>query len=88
VGCSQLLGLIVSDINNPFFPELIDDFEARARARGIDVVFSHSNYQVERLEHCLQRLIERNVDGIAICTSETNPYAFDYAARRNLPFVL
>jgi DNA-binding LacI/PurR family transcriptional regulator len=88
VGRSQLFGLIVSEINNPFFPELIDDFEARARVSGIDVIFSHTNYQPDRLEHCLQRLIERNVDGIAVCTSETNSYAFDYAARRGCAFVL
>jgi DNA-binding LacI/PurR family transcriptional regulator len=88
VGKSQLLGLIVSDINNPFFPELIDDFEARAREKGIDVVFTHTNYQSDRLEHCLKRLIERNVDGIAVCTSETNHAAFEFAARHRRPFVL
>jgi LacI family transcriptional regulator len=88
VGRSQLLGLIVSDINNPFFPELIDDFEARARESNIDVVFSHTNYQSDRLEHCMKRLIERNVDGIAVCTSETNKVAFEFAARRRMPFVL
>jgi LacI family transcriptional regulator len=88
VGRSKLLGLIVSDINNPFFPELIDAFEARARESGIDVVFTHTNYQSERLEHCMKRLIERNVDGIAVCTSETSHAAFEFAARRNRPFVL
>ena len=88
VGRSQLFGLIISDINNPFFPELIDHFEARARERGIDVIFSHTNYQSERLEHCLQRMLERNVDGVAICTSETNREAFEAAARRQMPFVL
>lgn len=88
VGKSQLLGLIVSEINNPFFPDLIDDFEARARERGIDVVFTHTNYQSDRLGQCLRRLIERNVDGIAICTSETNHAAFEFAARHRRPFVL
>ncbi len=88
VGKSQLLGLIVSEINNPFFPDLIDDFEARARERGIDVVFTHTNYQSDRLEQCLKRLIERNVDGIAVCTSETNHAAFEFAARHRCPFVL
>jgi LacI family transcriptional regulator len=87
-GKSQLLGLIVSEINNPFFPELIDDFEARARQQNIDVIFTHTNYQSERLEQCLRRLIERNVDGIAVITSETNPSAFAYAERHRRPFVL
>jgi DNA-binding LacI/PurR family transcriptional regulator len=88
VGRSQLLGLIVSEISNPFFPELIDAFEARAREHGIDVVFSHTNYQSERLGHCLRRLIERNVDGIAICTSETNREAFEFARLHKRRFVL
>jgi DNA-binding LacI/PurR family transcriptional regulator len=66
-----LFGLIVSDINNPFFPELIDDFGARAREEGIDVIFANTNYIPDRLAHCLQRLIERNVETIAVFTSET-----------------
>jgi LacI family transcriptional regulator len=88
VGRSRLLGLIVSDINNPFFPELIDAFESQARTCGIDVIFTHTNYDSLRLEHCLQRLVERNVDGIAVCTSETNRAAFEFAAKRKMPLVL
>jgi DNA-binding LacI/PurR family transcriptional regulator len=87
-GKSKLFGLIVSDINNPFFPELIDDFEGHARENGIDVIFTHTNYQSDRLDQCLRRLIERNVDGIAICTSETNEAALHFAARHHRPFVL
>jgi len=87
-GRSKLLGLIVSDINNPFFPELIDDFEARARERNIDVIFSHTNYQPNRLEQCVQRMIDRNVDGIAIFTSETNREVFDFTHRQKIPLVL
>ncbi len=87
-GRSQLFGLIVSDINNPFFPELIDNFESLARSRNIDVIFTHTNYNVHRLGDCITRLIERNVDGIAICTSETNHEALIGIARRNIPFVL
>jgi LacI family transcriptional regulator len=83
-----MLGLVVSDINNPFFPQLIDDFESRARERGIDVIFSHTNYQADRLEHCIQRMIERNVDGIAVFTSEANRNAFEFARRHKIPLVL
>lgn len=88
IGRSRMLGLVVSDINNPFFPELIDDFEARARERGIDVIFSHTNYQADRLEHCIQRMVERNVDGIAVFTSETNRDSFEFTRRHKLPLVL
>ncbi|MGD0176062.1 MAG: LacI family DNA-binding transcriptional regulator, partial [Candidatus Bathyarchaeia archaeon] len=43
-GRTRLFGLIVSDVNNPFFPELIDAFEGLAAAEGIEVIFTHTNY--------------------------------------------
>lgn len=88
IGRSQLYGLIVSDIKNPFFPDLIDQFEALAAARGIDVVFTHTNYDSQRLATCIRRLVERNVDGIAIMTSEVDEPALQIATQRNIPVVL
>src|SRR5580692_2306034 len=49
VGRTRLFGLIVSDVNNPFFPELIDAFEALASEQGIEVIFTHTNYDPKRL---------------------------------------
>jgi LacI family transcriptional regulator len=88
IGRSQLYGLVVSDIKNPFFPDLIDHFEALAAARGIDVVFTHTNYDNQRLETCIRRLVERNVDGIAIMTSEVDEQTLKIAAPRKIPIVL
>jgi alpha-N-arabinofuranosidase len=69
-GRTRMFGLIVSDINNPFFPELIDAFEALASQHGIDVIFTHTNYDPKRLRSCIRRMVERGVDGIAVMTSE------------------
>lgn len=88
IGRSEMFGLIVSDIKNPFFPELIDHFEALAAARNIDVVFSHTNYNSQRLANCIQRLVERNVDGIAVMTSEADEAALQIAKQRRIPLVL
>ncbi len=88
IGRSKLYGLIVSDIKNPFFPDLIDQFEALAASHGIDVVFTHTNYDSERLATCIRRLVERNVDGIAIMTSEVDEQALKIATQRKVPFVL
>ena len=38
------LGLIVSDITNPFFPELIQGFEQEAVRAGFEVLPSSTNY--------------------------------------------
>jgi DNA-binding LacI/PurR family transcriptional regulator len=87
-GHTRLFGLIVSDIKNPFFPELIDRFEALSAEHGIDMVFTHTNYDPQRLEHCLRRLVERNVDGIAVMTSEVDVAALEQVKRRKTPLVL
>ena len=88
VGRSKLFGLVVSDINNPFFPELIDGFEAMAAERGIDVIFTHTNYDTKRLQACLRRLVERNVEGIAVMTSELAAEALEPARRSGVPLVV
>jgi LacI family transcriptional regulator len=87
VGSARMFGLIVSDINNPFFPELIDAFEAMATQHGIDVIFTHTNYDPQRLHSCIRRMVERNVDAIAVMTSEVDERALELASAR-VPLVL
>ena len=69
-GRSRLLGLIVSDITNPFFPELVHRFEALATQRGYDLILTSAGYQTTRMTGCVRRMLERKVDGVAIMTSE------------------
>lgn len=87
-GRSEMFGLIVSDIKNPFFPDLIDQFEALASAQNIDVVFTHTSYSTQRLAACIRRLTERNVDGIAVMTSEVDEAALQMARTSRIPLVL
>ena len=88
MGRTRLFGLIVSDINNPFFPELIDSFEALAAAQGIEVIFTHTNYDPKRLQSCIRRMVERNVDAIAVMTSEVEEAALKQASVAGVPLVL
>ena len=67
-GRSRLLGLIVSDITNPFFPELIQEFEAVAVERGYEILIASTNYDLQKMESCVRRMLERKVDGVAIMT--------------------
>ncbi len=43
-GRSKLFGLIVSEITNPFFPELIQGFEDIAVAHGYEILVSSTNH--------------------------------------------
>src|ERR1022692_1412394 len=69
-GRSRILGLIVSDITNPFFPELIKGFEDVAIQNGYEILVSSTNYDSARMALCVRRMLERKVEGVAIMTSE------------------
>jgi len=67
---SNTLGVIVSDIGNPFFPEVIKGFEARARLRRYEVIISDTNYEPRLMRRAAERMLEQKVRGVAIMTSE------------------
>jgi len=86
-GNSRILGLVISDIANPFFPELVKSIEAAAYQHGYDVVLSNTNYDAERTSHYVRRFIERKVAGVAVMTSEIDKSLIDELARREVPVV-
>ncbi len=87
-GRSRMVGLIVSDITNPFFPELVKSFENHAVQSGLEVILGNTDYDPERMAGCVRRMVERKVDGVAIMTSETDPDLLIELNRKNIPTVL
>lgn len=69
-GKSDFFGLIVSDISNPFFPELIKSFEASALDQGFDLLLCNTDYDPRRTEAAVRKMIENKVRGVAVMTSE------------------
>jgi len=67
---SQTLGMIVSDIENPFIPEVIKGFELRAREQGHDVILSDTDYDSAVMAEAATRILRQRVRGIAFITSE------------------
>lgn len=86
-GKSRMLGLIISDIVNPFFPELVKSFEFAATHHGYEVIVANTDYNPERTTNCVRRMIERQVDAVAIITSEIEPHLIDELSKRKLPIV-
>lgn len=86
-GRSRLIGLIVSDITNPFFPELIRTFEDLAAQKQYDLLMTSTNYDTSRMTTCLRRMLERKVDGVAMMTSEMDMSLIKELAKRSLPIV-
>jgi len=86
-GRSSLYGLIISDITNPFFPELIKAFEDIALVHKQEVLIANTNYDPERMKLCVTRMLQRKVDGVAIMTSEMDEALVEVFSRRHIPLV-
>ena len=86
-GRSRLLGLLVSEITNPFFPELIQGFEDIAVEHGYEILISSTNHDPKRMSHCIRRMLERKVEGVAIMTFGMEQPLLDQLAKRKVPLV-
>jgi len=86
-GRSHMLGLIVSEITNPFFPELVQEFENLAVAQGYEVLIGSTNYEPERTESLIRRMLQRNVDGVAVMTFGIEEELVQKLVEREFPLV-
>jgi DNA-binding LacI/PurR family transcriptional regulator len=86
-GRSRLLGLIVSEITNPFFPELIQGFEDIAVEHGYEILISSTNYDPARMALCIRRMLERKAEGVAVMTFGVEKPALEQLAERKVPLV-
>jgi LacI family transcriptional regulator len=82
---SRTLGVIVSDIQNPFFAVAIRSFEAVAQRHRYEVIVSETNYEVALMRRATERMLEQKVRGVAILTSEMNPAWLAEIDRRGIP---
>ena len=86
-GRSNIIGLLVSDISNPFFPELIKSIEAEAFEYGYNVMLFNTNYDAQRAADYVRRLIELKVAGVALMTAELDPALIEELIRKEVRVV-
>jgi LacI family transcriptional regulator len=86
-GKSRLIGLIISDITNPFSPELVRSIEKLALHDGFEVIVTNTGYDPERMSQCVRRMLERKADGVAIITSKMEEGLVAQFEKRQIPIV-
>lgn len=86
-GRSRLIGLIVSEITNPFFPELVQEFERVAVREGYEILIASTSYDRTKMEGCVRRMLERKVDGVAVMTFGMERLVADRFAAVAMPTV-
>jgi len=67
-GRSRIFGLVVSEITNPFFPEIVQVFEDIAVENGYEILLVSTVHDPKRMDTSVRRMLERRVDGVAVMT--------------------
>lgn len=86
-GRSRIFGLIVSEITNPFFPEIVQGFEDIAVQHNYEILTTSTVHDPKRMALSVRRMIERRVEGVAIVTFGMEEELFDDLKSRQVPLV-
>jgi LacI family transcriptional regulator len=84
-GHSRSLGLIVSEITNPFFPEIVQTFAKLGVQHDYEILLSSIDHDPRLLETTARQMIERRVGGVAILTFGDELPLIDALTARNVP---
>jgi DNA-binding LacI/PurR family transcriptional regulator len=69
-GRSRTLGVIVSNLVNPFFLDVYRALESDCRSHGYEVLVANTDYRSEQLVASIRLMIGRRVAGLAVIVSE------------------
>src|SRR5689334_16457407 len=87
LGRSKMIGLLVSDISNPFFPEIIKSIEAAVFAAGYNLILLNTNYEPERAIDYVRRLVQMKVAGIILMIAEFDQALVDEVEKKKISVV-
>jgi LacI family transcriptional regulator len=83
---THTIGVIVLDINNLFFSEVIKGINEVAREHEYDVFLANTDFEEERELHFTKAFIRRNTDGILISPVAENSEGIRLLNKKKIPF--
>ena len=86
-GQSRSIGVIVSNIDNPFFLDVYRAVETRAHEAGYEVIMAHTDYTSERLVSSIRLMLGRRVAGLAAIVSEMDAELITELSAQRIPVV-
>jgi len=85
---TKTIGLIISDITNPFYPEIVKGAEDIASKNDLNIILCNSDYNLEKELEYLNILVGKRVDGILIMPAGKKLASITFLNENNIPFVL
>lgn len=88
-GKSNVIGLIVADISNPFYAKIARSIEDAASQKGYHLVICSSDEKAQREDELIAILSDQHqVDGLIISSTLESPATFKKLEQQKIPFVM
>ena len=84
---SNTYGLIVPDLNNPFFPEFLLNLEEALVKNDQEVLVATTQWREAQLNSSVRRMLLRRVDGVVIMASEVETRSIEPILEHRIPIV-
>lgn len=85
---TNLVGVIVSDITNPFFTQIVRGIEDVLSCSGYSLLLCNADENIEKEIHYLKVLQDKNVDGIILVPAGGDHKGIKDIVNRGIPLVL
>lgn len=86
-GLTKTLGVIVADISNEFFGELVYHIQQQAISLGYSTIVTNSNEDPDEMLNGIHLLVNRQVDGIIMVPTNNSQNIAKQIVSMNIPFV-
>jgi len=88
LGRTKTLGLVITTIINPFYPELAKGIEDTARSLGYNIFLCCTNFDISLESRYIDMLLGRGVDGIIFTSAHTHDPNITRLVKDHFPLIL
>jgi DNA-binding LacI/PurR family transcriptional regulator len=85
---SKVLGAVVSNIDDPFFGEVLQGIEDTVQKNGYSLFIASSQHDQERQRIIVRALREHRVDGLIICSTSFGAEQYRHISESGIPIVV
>jgi LacI family transcriptional regulator len=85
---ARTVGVVVSDLTNPFFPTLLNPVHDELRIMGYRVALFAERTDIPTGQQALNNLLDRSIDGVLVTTATLDSRLTEVLGEREVPLVL
>ncbi len=82
------IAMIIPDITNPFFPEIIKGAQIAAAENGFSLILFNTEEDVGKQREYIELVSEKQMDGVLLASVHTDDESIDLLERYKKPYVL